>query len=40
MPRLYQLSADLGVESVEYLGDQDAIAAAIDSVANQATKKA
>ncbi|MFM8601340.1 MAG: 2,3-diphosphoglycerate-dependent phosphoglycerate mutase [Actinomycetota bacterium] len=39
VPRLYQLSADLNVESAEYLGDQDAIAAAINSVANQASKK-
>ena len=39
VPRLYQLDESLGIKSVEYLGDQDAIAAAINSVANQATKK-
>ena len=39
VPRLYQLSDSLGIEKAEYLGDQDAIAAAINSVANQATKK-
>ena len=39
VPRLYQLDESLGIRNVEYLGDQDAIAAAINSVANQATKK-
>ena len=39
VPRLYRLSTELAIESVEYLGDQDVIAAAIDSVANQATQK-
>ena len=39
VPRLYQLDDSLGIKTVEYLGDQDAIAAAINSVANQATKK-
>ncbi len=39
VPRLYQLSPALEVESAEYLGDPDAIAAAIASVAHQATQK-
>ncbi|MFM2047001.1 MAG: 2,3-diphosphoglycerate-dependent phosphoglycerate mutase [Actinomycetota bacterium] len=39
VPRLYELDSALGVRNAEYLGDADAIAAAISSVANQATKK-
>ena len=39
IPRLYQLSSTLEVESAKYLGDPDAIAAAIDSVAHQATQR-
>lgn len=39
VPRLYQLDDSLGITSVEYLGDQDVITAAINSVANQASKK-
>jgi 2,3-bisphosphoglycerate-dependent phosphoglycerate mutase len=39
IPRLYTLTADTGVESADYLGDPDAIAAAIDSVAHQATRR-
>ena len=39
VPRLYRFDDSLGIDSVEYLGDQQAIAAAINSVANQATKK-
>ena len=39
VPRLYQLDESLGIKTVEYLGDQDAIATAINSVGNQATKK-
>jgi 2,3-bisphosphoglycerate-dependent phosphoglycerate mutase len=36
VPRLYRLSDDLSVKSAQYLGDQDAIAAAADAVAKQA----
>ena len=39
VPRAYRLRDDLSVESAEYLGDQEAIRAAIESVANQASKK-
>lgn len=39
IPRLYRLSSTLEVESAKYLGDPDAIAAAIDSVAHQATQR-
>jgi 2,3-bisphosphoglycerate-dependent phosphoglycerate mutase len=38
VPRRYTFDAHLGVRSAEYLGDQDAIAAAINAVAHQATK--
>jgi len=36
VPRLYQLTDSLDVAQVSYLGDQDAIRAAIEGVANQA----
>jgi 2,3-bisphosphoglycerate-dependent phosphoglycerate mutase len=39
VPRLYTLDQALTVTKAEYLGDQAAIAAAIASVASQATKK-
>lgn len=39
VPRLYELDDSMAVRSAGYLGDADAIAAAISSVANQATKK-
>ena len=39
VPRAYRLRDDLSVESAEYLGDQDAIRAAIEGVANQAKAK-
>ena len=39
VPRLYELDGAMGVQNAAYLGDADAIAAAISSVANQATKK-
>lgn len=37
VPRLYELSNDLVVKSVAYMGDQDAIAAATEAVAKQAS---
>ncbi|MFM8794537.1 MAG: 2,3-bisphosphoglycerate-dependent phosphoglycerate mutase, partial [Acidimicrobiales bacterium] len=39
VPRLYELDDAMAVRNAGYLGDADAIAAAISSVANQATKK-
>jgi 2,3-bisphosphoglycerate-dependent phosphoglycerate mutase len=39
IPRLYRLGESLEVLSAEYLGDQEAIAAAIASVAQQASRK-
>jgi 2,3-bisphosphoglycerate-dependent phosphoglycerate mutase len=36
VPRRYHLNDDLSVKSAQYLGDQDAIAAAADAVAKQA----
>jgi 2,3-bisphosphoglycerate-dependent phosphoglycerate mutase len=36
VPRLYSLTESLDVTSVEYLGDQEKIRAAIEGVANQA----
>jgi 2,3-bisphosphoglycerate-dependent phosphoglycerate mutase len=39
VPRKYALSPTLAVESVEYLGDQDKIRAAIEGVTNQAKAK-
>jgi 2,3-bisphosphoglycerate-dependent phosphoglycerate mutase len=36
VPRLYNLTDSLEVAEVTYLGDQDAIRAAIEGVANQA----
>lgn len=36
VPRLYRLNDDLSVKSAQYLGDQEAIAAAADAVAKQA----
>lgn len=36
VPRLYELTDTLEISSVSYLGDQDAIRAAIEGVANQA----
>ena len=39
VPRRYTFDTHLGVRSAEYLGDQDAIAAAINAVAHQATKR-
>jgi 2,3-bisphosphoglycerate-dependent phosphoglycerate mutase len=38
VPRHYTFDDQLGVRTAEYLGDQDAIAAAINAVAHQATK--
>lgn len=40
VPRRYQLSDSMNVQSVEYMGDQDAIAAAAKAVAQQASGKA
>lgn len=37
VPRLYELSNDLVVKSVAYMGDQDAIATATEAVAKQAS---
>jgi 2,3-bisphosphoglycerate-dependent phosphoglycerate mutase len=37
VPRLYELSSALVVKSVAYMGDQDAIAAATEAVAKQAS---
>ena len=39
VPRLYALRDDLSVKSAHYLGDADAIAAATDAVARQATQQ-
>lgn len=39
VPRLYELSDTLAVKSVEYMGDQEAIAAAAEAVAKQASGK-
>jgi len=39
VPRLYQLSDTLAVKSVEYMGDPEAIAAAAEAVAKQASGK-
>ena len=39
VPRLYSLTDSLDVASVEYLGDQEKIRAAIEGVANQAGTK-
>jgi 2,3-bisphosphoglycerate-dependent phosphoglycerate mutase len=39
VPRRYEFDANLSVTSVAYLGDQDAIAAKINAVAHQATRK-
>ena len=39
VPRLYALQDDLSVKSAHYLGDADAIAAATDAVARQATRQ-
>lgn len=38
VPRLYHLNDDLGIDEVTYLGDPEAIRAAIEGVANQASK--
>jgi len=40
VPRLYELSDTLAVKSVQYMGDQEAIAAAAEAVAKQASGKA
>ena len=39
VPRLYELSDALAVKSVKYMGDQEAIAAAAEAVAKQASGK-
>ena len=39
VPRLYELSDTLSVKSVQYMGDQEAIVAAAEAVAKQATGK-
>jgi 2,3-bisphosphoglycerate-dependent phosphoglycerate mutase len=39
VPRRYQLSQSLAVQSVDYMGDQAAIAAATEAVAKQASGK-
>lgn len=39
VPRLYELSDNLAVKSVNYLGNQEAIAAATEAVAKQASGK-
>ena len=38
VPRVYELDDDLAVQSAEYLGDPDEIAAAVDAVAGQASQ--
>jgi 2,3-bisphosphoglycerate-dependent phosphoglycerate mutase len=40
VPRRYQLTDSMAVQSVEYMGDQEAIAAAAKAVAQQASGKA
>ena len=40
VPRRYQLTNSMAVQSVEYMGDQEAIAAAAKAVAQQASGKA